>query len=357
MDYPGLISKVIEKAIEKEASDIHLSAGKPPILRVHGKLLPIKEEKTLTPDDTKELTFFILGEDRKKEFLDNKEIDFSYEYKYKTRFRGNAFFQQGIVSLALRLVPSNIRTIEELHLPGFLHSITELRQGFVLFTGPASHGKSTSLAAIIDEINQKRECHIITIEDPIEYVFFQQKSVIDQREVGFDTKGFNIALRSTLRQDPDVIMVGEMRDHESISIALTAAETGHLVLSTLHTNSASQTVDRIIDVFPADQQPQIRAQLASTLAAVISQRLILRMDGEGRVPACEIMIGNPAIANIIREQRTHELDMIITTSSEEGMISLNRSLANLVIQKEISLEEAMKYSNSPGELRLLLKKE
>jgi twitching motility protein PilT len=355
MDYPGLISKVIEKAIERNASDIHISAGKPPILRVDGKLLPIKEEKTLTPDDTKEITFSILGEDRKKELLDKKEIDFSYEYKYKTRFRGNAFFQQGIVSLALRIIPSKIRTIEELNLPGFLHHFTQLRQGFVLITGPASHGKSTTLAAIIDEINKNRECHIITIEDPIEYVFFQQKSVIDQREVGFDTKSFNIALRSTLRQDPDVIMVGEMRDHESISIALTAAETGHLVLSTLHTNSASQTIDRIIDVFPADQQPQIRAQLAATLAGVVSQRLILKRNEEGRIPACEIMVGNPAVSNIIREQRTHELDMIITTGSEEGMISLNRSLANLVIQKEISIEEAMKYSTSPTELRLLLK--
>ncbi len=355
MDYLSLIEKVIGKAIEKNASDIHISAGKAPILRVDGKLQELKDEKVLTPDDTQNLTFAILGEERKKEFLEKKELDFSYEYQHKTRFRGNAFFQQGIVSLALRIIPSKIRTIEELNLPGFLHHFAQLRQGFVLFTGPASHGKSTSLAAIIDEINRTRECHIITIEDPIEYVFFQQKAVIDQREVGFDTNNFNIALKSTLRQDPDVIMVGEMRDHESISIALTAAETGHLVLSTLHTNSASQTVDRIIDVFPADQQPQIRAQLAATLAGVVSQRLILKRDEEGRIPACEILVGNPAVANVIREKRTHELDMIITTSSEEGMISLNRSLANLVVQKEISVEEAMKYSNSPSELRLLLK--
>lgn len=356
MDYPELISKIIEKAIEKNASDIHISAGKPPVLRVDGKLYLIKEEKTLNPTDTKEITFFILGEERKKEFLEKKELDFSYEYKYKTRFRGNAFFQQGIVSLALRLIPSKIRTIEELNLPIFLHRFPKLRQGFILITGPASHGKSTTLAALIDEINKEREAHIITIEDPIEYVFYQQKSIIDQREVGFDTKEFNTALRATLRQDPDVIMVGEMRDYESISIALTAAETGHLVLSTLHTNSAAQTVDRIIDVFPADQQPQVRAQLAATLAGVVSQRLIIKRTGEGRIPACEIMIGNPAVANIIREQRTYELDTVITTSSEEGMISLNRSLANLVLQKEISLEDAMKYSLSPTELRLLLKK-
>ncbi len=355
MDYLALISKVIEKAIERNASDIHISAGKAPILRVDGRLQEIREEKVLTPDDTQNITFTILGEERKKEFLEKKELDFSYEYRSKVRFRGNAFFQQGIVSLALRIIPSKIRTIEELNLPGILHRFAQLRQGFVLFTGPASHGKSTSLAAIIDEINRTRECHIITIEDPIEYVFFQQKSVIDQREVGFDTYSFHAALKATLRQDPDVIMVGEMRDYESISIALTAAETGHLVLSTLHTNSASQTVDRIIDVFPANQQPQIRAQLAATLAGVVSQRLILRRDGEGRIPACEILLGNPAVANVIREKRPHELDMIITTSSEEGMISLNRSLANLVLQREISVEEAMKYSNSPAELRLLLK--
>lgn len=356
MNYQELTFRIIEKALMENASDIHISAGKPPTVRVDGKLIPLEGEKILGPDDTREITFIILGPELKEKFLERKEIDFSYEYKYKVRFRGNAYFQQGIISLALRVIPSRIRTIEELNLPSFLHRFAELKQGFVLITGPASHGKSTTLAAIVDEINRNREAHIITIEDPIEYVFYQQKSIIDQREVGLDTKSFADALRSSLRQDPDVIMVGEMRDYESISIALTAAETGHLVLSTLHTNSASQTIDRIIDVFPADQQDQVRAQLAACLAGIVSQRLIPRLNGQGRIPACEIMVANSAIANIIREQRTHEIDMLITTGSEEGMISLNRSLANLVLQKEISLEDAIKYSLAPQELKLLLKR-
>lgn len=356
MNYKEIVSRIFEKSIAENASDIHISTGKPPTVRIDGRLFPLKDEKILGPDDTREIVFEILGEERKEDFLRKKELDFSYEYKYKTRFRGNAFFQQGLVSMSLRIIPSKIRTIEELNLPSFLHRFTEMKQGFILITGPASHGKSTTLAAIIDEINKNRESHIITIEDPIEYVFYQQKSIIDQREVGLDTNSFAVALRSALRQDPDVIMVGEMRDYESISIALTAAETGHLVISTLHTNSAGQTIDRIIDVFPADQQEQIRAQLAMALGGIISQRLLPRINGEGRIPACEIMISNPAVANIIREKRTHELDMLITTSGDEGMISLNRSLANLVIQREVSLEDAMKYSLSPAELKLLLNK-
>jgi twitching motility protein PilT len=356
MEYKEIVSRIFEKALTENASDIHITTGKPPTIRSNGKLIPLKEEKILGPDDTREITYTILGPKMKERFIKEKEIDFSYEYKYKTRFRGNAYLQQGLVSLALRIIPSKIRTVEELNLPSFLHRFTELKQGFVLITGPASHGKSTTLAALIDEINKAKETHIITIEDPIEYVFYQQKSLIEQREVGLDTESFAAALRSSLRQDPDVIMLGEMRDHESISIALTAAETGHLVFSTLHTNSASQTVDRIIDVFPSDQQHQVRAQLAASLAGIISQRLLLRMNGEGRIPACEIMVANHAIANVIREKRTHELDMMITTSSDEGMISLNRSLANLVLKKEISFEDAMKYSLSPSELKLLLKK-
>lgn len=356
MNYKDIIATIFEKAIAENASDIHISTGKPPTVRVNGALIPLRDEKILGPDDAREIVFEILGDERKEDFLKKKELDFSYEYKYKTRFRGNAFFQQGLISLSLRIISSKIKTIEELNLPPFLHRFTDMKQGFVLITGPASHGKSTTLAAIIDEINKTRESHVITIEDPIEYVFYQQKSIIDQREVGLDTDGFPIALRSTLRQDPDVIMVGEMRDHESISIALTAAETGHLVFSTLHTNSAGQTVDRIIDVFPSDQQEQVRAQLASGLVGIIAQRLLPRINGEGRIPACEIMIANPAVANIIREKRTHELDMLIATSSDEGMISLNRSLANLVIQKEVSLEDAMKYSLAPAELKLLLNK-
>lgn len=354
MVYKDFLDEIFEKALQRGSSDIHFSVGRYPTLRIDGALVPMKGEKILNKDDTQELAFLILGEEQKKRFLENKEIDCSYEYKEKARFRVNVFFQRGVISVALRLIPSRIRTIKELNLPASLHRFAKIEQGFVLCTGPAGHGKSTTLAAILDEINHQREDHIITIEDPIEYIFPPDKSIIDQREVGRDTRGFHQALRSVLRQDPDVIMVGEMRDYESIAISLTAAETGHLVFSTLHTNSAAQTVDRIIDTFPPDHQIQIRAQLASTLKGVISQRLIKKRQG-GRVPACEIMLGNPAIANIIRERRTHELDMVISTSSEEGMISLNDSLKNLVMQNEISLDEALRYSLNPKELKLRLK--
>lgn len=354
MFYKDFLAKIFETAIQVNASDVHFSVGRYPTLRIDGDLTPLEDEKILDKDDTQELAFLILGEERKQEFLQKKELDFSYEYKEKARFRVNAFFQRGVISVALRLIPTRIRTIEELNLPISLHRFAQLEQGFVLLTGPAGHGKSTTLAALIDEINHTRDDHIITIEDPIEYIFFQDKCIIDQRELGRDTADFHKALRSTLRQDPDVIMVGEMRDYESISIALTAAETGHLVFSTLHTNSAAQTIDRIIDIFPANQQNQIRSQLASALKGVISQRLLQRTQG-GRIPACEIMISNPAVANIIREKRTHELDMVISTSSIEGMVSLNDSLKNLVIQNEISAEEALRFSPSQKDLKLRLK--
>ena len=355
MVYKDFIEKIFEKALQVKASDIHFSVGRYPTLRIDGILTSIKDEKILDGSDTQELAFLILGDVRKDEFLKKKELDFSYEYKGKARFRINVFFQRGLISIALRLIPSRIKTIEELNLPASLHQFTKLKQGFVLLTGPAGHGKSTTLAALIDEINHERESHIITIEDPIEYAFLQNKSIVDQREVGQDTESFHQALKSVLRQDPDVVMIGEMRDYESIAIALTAAETGHLVFSTLHTNSAAQTVDRIIDIFPANQQGQIRSQLATALKGVISQRLLLRRQ-EGRIPACEIMIRTPAIANIIREKRTHELNMVISTSSEKGMVSLNHSLVDLVMQREVTFEEALKYSLNPGELRLMLKK-
>lgn len=354
MDYKHLLERIFEKAISLEASDIHLAVGRYPTLRVEGELILLKEEKFLNRTDTQELAFLILGEEKKEKFQNERELDFSSEYKEKARFRINVFFQKGNISVALRLIPSKIKTIDKLNLPRFLHYFAGLEQGFVLLTGPAGHGKTTTMAAIIDEINHTRNDHIITIEDPIEYIFTQDKSIIDQREVGSDTFDFHRALRATLRQDPDVIMIGEMRDYVSVAIALTAAETGHLVFSTLHTNSASQTIDRIIDIFPADQQAQVRTQLAATLKGVISQRLLVRVKG-GRIPACEIMIGTPAVSNIIRERRTHELDMVIATSSQEGMISLNSALKNLILQKDITLEEALKYSLDPKDLRLRLK--
>ena len=253
----------------------------------------------------------------------------------------------------MRLIPPTIRTIEELNLPSIFHELAKATQGFILVTGPSSHGKSTTLAAIIDEINHQRPVHIITIEDPIEYVFTEDKAIIDQREVGTDTHSFSQALRSTFRQDPDVIMVGEMRDAETMATALTAAETGHLVLSTLHTNDASQTIHRIVDTFPPAQQPQIRAQLSSSLLAVISQRLVPRIKG-GLIPACEILLNTPAVANLIRENKIHEIPMVIETSSELGMITLNKSLADLVRKREISMKNALAYSLNPAELRRLV---
>ena len=347
------LEKIFEEAILKEASDIHFSVGRKPTLRVEGKLSLLEEYSPLSPKDTEKIALFLLSEKKKEILFSKKAVDFSYSFREKIRFRGNAYFQQGVISIALRIIPSKIRTIEELNLPPVLHRFANLEQGFVLITGPAGHGKSTTLAALIDEINHKRADHIITIEDPIEYTFYQDKSIIDQREVGRDTQSFISGLREALRQDPDVIMVGEMRDYESISIALRAAETGHLVFSTLHTNSASQTIDRIIDVFPAEQQEQVRAQLASTLRGIVSLRLLRKISG-GRIPACEVLIANPAVSAVIREKRTHEIDMIISTSREEGMQSLNHSLANLVKKKEISFEEALRYSLRPKELRLLL---
>jgi len=296
-----------------------------------------------------------MQEEQRQRFLEKKEIDFSYSFVEKeARFRVNVFFQRGEVACALRLVPAKVPTIEELNLPPILHEFTRAEQGFVLITGPSSHGKSTTLAALIDEINHTRTDHIITIEDPIEYVFKDDRSIIDQREVYQDTLSFARALRSTFRQDPDVIMVGEMRDPETIGTAITAAETGHLVFATLHTNSASQTIHRVVDSFPPAQQDQIRAQLSGSLLGVVSQRLIPRIKG-GLIPACEIMLSTPAVANLIRENKIHELPLVIETSAEIGMISLNRALSSLVKRKEITLENALNYSLNPAELKMLIR--
>ena len=354
MDYSAWLKRLLQIAVLEGASDLHLVANYHPTIRVAGKLIPLLKEKKLSMVDTQGLVFSMLTEEQKNRFLKEKEIDFSFEYGEKARFRVNVFFQRGKISAALRLIPSKIPTIEELNLPPILHSFTKATQGFVLVTGPSSHGKSTTLAAMIDEINHSRAAHIITIEDPIEYVFTPDKSIVEQREVGSDTHSFIRALRSVLREDPDVIMVGEMRDPESISMAITAAETGHLVFSTLHTNSAAQTIHRIVDSFPPEQQPQIRAQLSGSLIGVISQRLIPRIKG-GLIPACEIMIMTPAIANLIRENKIHEIPLVIETSLEIGMITLNRSLADLVKRGEITMENALRFSLNPAELTSLLK--
>lgn len=353
-NYNDYLQKLLDLTVQEQASDLHLSFSHPPVIRISGRLVPILKEKKFTGENVKGLAFALMTERQREKFLEEKEIDFSYNFKNQSRFRVNVFFQKGYVSVALRLVPAKIRTIDELNLPPILHEFTKSSQGFVLVCGPSSQGKSTTLAALVDEINHSRADHIVTIEDPIEYVFVSDKAIIDQREVGQDTLSFSAALRSTFRQDPDVIMVGEMRDPETIATAITAAETGHLVFATLHTNSASQTIHRIVNSFPPQQQDQIRAQLSGSLLGVISQRLIPRIKG-GLIPACEVMIANPAIANLIREKKIHEIPMVIETSLELGMISLNRSLADLVKRKEISLDSALNYSLSPNELRMLIR--
>lgn len=352
MDYQQELNKLLLTAARQGASDLHINVGRKPILRIDSRLIPLEKEAVITPDVAKGLVSALIPKNLQERFVQNHELDFSYTFEDKVRFRVNTFLQKGYYSAALRLIPAQIRTIEELNLPPLLHDFAKLSQGFVLVVGPAGHGKSTTLAAIIDEINQNRTEHIITIEDPIEYLFTQDRSIISQREVGSDTKSFHTGLRSVLRQDPDVIMVGEMRDPASIATALTAAETGHLVFSTLHTNSAVQTIDRIIDSFPAEQQGQVLSQLSAALVAIVSQRLIPRIDS-GRVPAVEIMLVNSAIRNLIRERKTHQINLVIETSLQEGMITLNRSLANLVKKRIISLEQAQLYSLNPAELKIL----
>lgn len=352
-DYQKQLKELLEITVKEQASDLHLSVGHSPVLRMGGKLIPLAKKKELSSEDLRGLALALMLDSQHQKLLKEKEVDFSYNFIEKgARFRVNVFFQRGEISCALRLVPAKIKTIDELNLPPILHEFTRPSQGFVLITGPSSHGKSTTLAAIIDEINHTRAEHIITIEDPIEYVFIESRSLIDQREVNLDTLSFARALRSTFRQDPDVIMVGEMRDVETIATAITAAETGHLVFATLHTNSASQTIHRIVDSFPSGQQDQIRAQLSGSLLGVVSQRLVPRIKG-GLIPACEIMFSSPAVANLIRENKIHELPLVIETSAEKGMISLNRALADLVKRKELSLENALNYSLSPVELKML----
>lgn len=348
------IEELLAFTIKEKASDLHLTAGHPPITRIAGRLVPLMKFATLEADEIRELALGLMNESQQAKFLEQKELDFSYNYKEQARFRVNVFLQSGSVSVAMRLIPSTIRTLEELLLPSALHELAKATQGFVLITGPSGHGKSTTLAALIDEINHTRAEHIITIEDPIEYVFQDDQSIIDQREVHQDTASFATALRSTFRQDPDVIMVGEMRDAETISTAITAAETGHLVFATLHTNSAAQTVHRVVDTFPPEQQNQVRAQLSGSLLAVVSQRLVPGVKG-GLVPACEIMVSNPAIRNLIRENKVHEIPLVIETSAETGMISLNRALANLVRSKDITMENALTYSLNPSEFASLMR--
>ena len=337
------------------ASDLHIAVGRRPTLRIDGRLIPIMKESLLTPEDVEGLITSFITPAQKEELLRGKEIDFSYSFEDKARFRVNIYQESNNLAAALRFIPSRVRTIEDLSLPPVLHKFSQASQGFFLVVGPSGHGKSTALAAMIDEINHSRQDHIITIEDPIEYVFFQDKCIIDQREVGVDVADFHTGLRAMFRQDADVCMIGEMRDPETISAAMTAAETGHLIFSTLHTNTAAQTIDRIIDTFPPHQQGQIKMQLAATLLGVLSRRLIPAVNG-GMINAVELLIANSALRNLIREGKTHQIDMVIETSYEEGMISLNRSLSDLVGRGMITYENAAIYSNNPHELKMILQR-
>lgn len=354
-NYQSQLEEFLEIAGKYNASDLHFSVGRHPTLRIDAQLTNLTKYPILTGEHTKGLVSALLTEEQEQKLTKFKEIDFCYNFKDKARFRVNVFYQRGYVSAALRFFPAKIRSVKELNLPVIIEKFASYSQGFVLVVGPTGHGKTTTLAALINYINHNQTKHIVTIEDPIEYIFEQDKSIISQREVGSDTKSFRRALRSCFRQDPDVIMVGEMRDLETISTALTAAETGHLVLATLHTNDAAQTIDRIIDSFPAGAKNQVRTQLAATLLGVVSQRLIPRVNG-GRIPAVEIMVVNSAVRNLIRENKIYQMDLAIETSSEQGMISLNRSLADLVHKGEISMENAEIYSLNPSDLRALLGK-
>jgi len=346
------LEELLQAVVNEGASDLHIAAGRQPYVRVDGDLIPLATYEEFEKTDSVNLLKALVGDEKLNQLLDEEELDFATTSSTGVRFRGNAFIQRGTVSIALRII-EKIKPLEELQLPQKLLHFTEQQQGFFLVVGPVGVGKSTTLSTLIEHINTERKEHIVTIENPIEHMFEEKNSIIDQREVGLDTKSFHSGLTSVFRQDIDVIMIGEMRTHETIETAVTAAETGHLVFSTLHTNNAAQTVDRIIDSFPGNQQDQIRAQLAGSLLGIFSQRLLPSMDG-GRVPAYELLINTPAVSNIIREGRTHELDTVIETGTEDGMVSLNRSLLELVRAGKVSQETALNYALRPDELEKLM---
>jgi twitching motility protein PilT len=348
------IELLLEEVIKKKASDLHLQVGLPPMLRIDGALTPASGAPVLTEETVEALIFAILDEDQKQILLKDKDFDFSFAFGDLGRFRVNAFHERGNLAAALRLIPNEILSIEQLGLPQIVNKLADYPRGLVLVTGPTGSGKSTSLAAMIHKINLERSAHIITIEDPIEYTHRSRKSVIVQREVHYDTYSFSSALRSALREDPDVVLIGEMRDLETIASAITIAETGHLVLATLHTNSAAQSIDRMIDVFPPHQQPQIRSQLANILQAIVSQRLIPAIGG-GRVAAAEILTATSAVRNIIREGKTHQLEAVIQTGAEFGMQSMDRTLVNLVHAGTITYDEARNYAVDVDEVDRLMR--
>lgn len=348
------IEILLEEVVKKKASDLHLQVGLAPTLRVDGSLVPVSGTNVLTEEAVEALVFAILDDDQKQILLKDKEFDFSFAFGDLGRFRVNAFHERGNIAAALRLIPNEILTIEQLGLPEIVNKFTDYPRGLVLITGPTGSGKSTTLAAMIDKINSEKAHHIITIEDPIEFTHKSKKSVLVQREVHYDTFSFSAALRSSLRQDPDVVLIGEMRDLETIASAITIAETGHLVFATLHTNSAAQSIDRMIDVFPAHQQPQIRAQLSNILMAICSQRLIPSIGG-GRAAASEVLVATPAVRNIIREGKTHQLDAVIQTGAEYGMQSMDKTLVTMIHAGTISYDEARNYAVDIEELDRLMR--
>ncbi len=348
------IELLLEEVVKKKASDLHLQVGLPPMLRVDGVLSPVNGSELLTEVTLEQLVFAILDEDQKQILLKDKEFDFSFAFGDLGRFRVNAFHERGNMAAALRLIPNEILSIEQLGLPNTVNKFADYPRGLVLVTGPTGSGKSTTLAALVSKINNERSAHIITIEDPIEYTHKSKKSIVVQREVHYDTYSFSAALRSSLREDPDVVLIGEMRDLETISSAITIAETGHLVLATLHTNSASQSIDRMVDVFPPHQQPQIRSQLANILMAICSQRLIPAIGG-GRMAAAEILIATPAVRNIIREGKSHQLEAVIQTGAEHGMQSMDKTLVSMIHNGTISYDEARNYAVDLEELERMMR--
>jgi twitching motility protein PilT len=349
------IYDLLDQLVQLEGSDLHIIVGSQPHFRVNGKLVPVENSPVLEPEDTVALIKPLMTQEQQEYVEVNKELDFGYQFKDKGRFRTNVYHAKGHLAAALRLIPAEIKTLDELNIPEAVHRFGKWKQGLVLVTGPTGEGKSSTLAAVIDEINETRAEHIVTIEDPIEFVYEPKKSIISQRELNHDTEDWTIALRSVLREDPDIVLVGEMRDFETISSAITVAETGHLVFATLHTASAAQTMDRIIDVFPAHQQGQIRQQLAATVKAVASQRLLPTTTG-GRFPALELMFANDAIRNLVREGKTHQIDNVIQTSGSAGMMLIETHLSQLIQQGVISEEAAMRQAFRPNELARLLGK-
>jgi len=348
------IVELLKLAHRNKASDVHITVGVPPVFRINGKLVHIDNIDNLMPDDTKEIAFELLSDKQQKLLEDKGEIDMSYAISGIGRFRVNVYSQRGSYSIAIRPIPLEIPSHKELGLPDVLLELADRKRGLILVTGPTGSGKSTTLATMIDHINEHRRCHVLTLEDPIEYLHRHKSSIINQREIGYDTDSYQTALRAALRQDPDVILIGEMRDLETISIAVTAAETGHLVLATLHTIGAVSTVDRVIDVFPADQQQQIRVQLGSVLQGVVSQQLVRRSDGSGRIGAFEIMLCNQAVRNLIREGKSHQLMSSIQTGRKLGMMSMDTSLVELYKTGFITVDEALAHSVDKTFIKRLL---